>query len=86
MQQYGTITSKNQITIPAKIAKKLNLKPGEKVKKKKKNGDIIITSAVALVEKLAGSVKLPKRWQGKDVDEVIELAKYEYFKKKHRLK
>lgn len=86
MQQYGTVTSKNQITIPAKIAKKLNLQGGEKVSISEKDGDIIITSAVALVEKLAGSVRLPKRWQGKDIDEIIELAKYEHFKKKYRLK
>lgn len=82
----GTITSKRQLTIPAKLAKKLNLKSGEKVSISEKEGSIIITSQLALVEKLAGSVKLPKRWQGKDIDEVIELAKYEHFKKKYHLK
>lgn len=86
MSQYGTITSKNQITLPIKISQSLNLKPGEKILFSEENGRVVMTPAVKLVEELAGSVRLPKKWQGKDIDEVIELAKYEHFKKKYHLK
>jgi len=83
MQQYGTVTSKNQITIPAKIARKLNLKAGEKVSIAENKGEIVITPAVALVEKLAGSIKVPKHLKGRDIDELIEEAKEKYFAEKY---
>lgn len=40
-------------------------------------------AAVALVEELAGSVPMPKEWQGRDIDEIIEEAKNEHFNKKY---
>lgn len=83
MSQYGTITSKNQITLPIKISQSLNLKPGEKILFSEENGRVVMTPAVKLVEELAGSVPMPKRWKGKDIDEIIELAKEEYFKEKY---
>lgn len=86
MSQYGTITSKNQITLPVKISQKLNLKPGEKILFSEENGRIIMTPAVKLVEELAGSVPMPEKWKGKDMDEIIELAKEEYFKEKYSKK
>lgn len=83
MNQFGTITSKNQLTLPAKFVRKLSLKPGEKVSISEENGRLLITPAVRLVEELAGSVKIPKRLQGKDLNEVIKEAKRRHFMKKY---
>ncbi len=86
MSQLGTITSKNQITLPVKLVKKLNLKPGEKIVFSEENGKLVLTPAERLVEELAGSVPVPKKWQGKDINEIIDLAKDEYFRKKYSKK
>lgn len=37
------------------------------------------SSTIHLIDKLAGSVKIPKKYQGMDIDEMIEKAKTEYF-------
>lgn len=84
MQQIATITSKMQLTVPIGIARKVGLKTGEKVSVDEKEGKIIITPMRALVEELAGSLSLPKRWQGKTMDEIIKEAKEEYFKSKNQ--
>lgn len=41
-----------------------------------------VKSPVSIVEELAGSVKIPKRFKGLDVDEIIEKAKEEHFREK----
>lgn len=83
MSQTATITSKRQITIPSKLFKEIGLKEGEKIIVSEKDGDLVLTPAVKLVKKLAGSIKVPKKWKGKDIDEIIEEAKYEYFRSKY---
>jgi hypothetical protein len=42
-----------------------------------------IKRGIALVEKLAGSVPIPEEWKERDIDEIIEEAKDEYFKEKY---
>ncbi|MBI2086259.1 hypothetical protein HYT74_02875 [Candidatus Daviesbacteria bacterium] len=46
----------------------------------------MLTPAEKLIEELAGSVPMPKKWKGKDIDTIIEEAKEEYFKEKYNLK
>lgn len=41
-----------------------------------------IRVALKLVNELAGSIKVPARLRGRDVDEVIREAKREHFRKK----
>lgn len=83
MTQMATITSKKQLTIPAALFRKAGFKEGQRVIVSEENGSLKITSAEALVEKLAGSVPIPKKWQGKDLDQIIDEARDEYFKSKY---
>lgn len=81
MNQIATITSKRQLTIPSHLFKKASLSEGDKVLVEERNGELRIKKMRDLVEELGGSLKLPKKWKGKDIDQIIEEAKYEYFKK-----
>lgn len=80
--QTATITSKLQFTIPIRIARKVGVKSGEKVQISEENGRITITPMKKMVMELAGSLSLPKKWKGKDIESIITEAKYNYFKKK----
>lgn len=80
MKQTATVTSKRQLTIPVAIFKKLDLKEGERVVVRRERGKITIQPAKNLVEKLAGSVTIPKKFRGLSIGKIIKLAKQEYFK------
>lgn len=82
MKQTATITSKRQLTIPVAIFKELDLKEGERVVVRKERGKITIQPAKNSVEKLAGSVTIPKKFQDLAIDKIIRLAKQEYFQTK----
>lgn len=84
MNQLATITSKKQLTLPAELFRKVGFKVGEKVIVSEENGSLKITSAEKLVEELAGSIPMPKAWKGKNIDQIIEEARDEYFKKKYQ--
>ena len=86
MTQIATITSKKQLTLPAELFRQVGFRVGEKVIVSEENGSLKITSAERLVEELAGSVPMPKKWRGKDIDEIIEEARNEYFSKKYQSK
>lgn len=81
MSQLATVTSKRQLTIPASIFYDLNLKKGQKVVVSKKDGAIVIEPALSLVDRLAGSVKIPSKFKGMSLEEVIKKAKKEHFGK-----
>lgn len=82
MPQVATITSKRQLTIPVKIYKRLGFKSGQKVVVYETDNGLKIEPLLSLVEKLAGSVKLPKRFKGKSVEEMIKIARKERFSKR----
>ena len=77
--QIATITSKNQLTLPVDIVRKIGLKIGQKVIVSEEGGKVVITPAEDLVEELAGSLKMPKKWKGRSMEEIIEKSKREYF-------
>lgn len=81
MTQLATITSKKQLTLPSEVFKKAGLRIGQKVIVSEENGHLLITPAEVLVEELAGSVKIPKRLRSKDIDQIIEESKKQYFTK-----
>ena len=83
MTYVATITSKRQLTIPVGIFTDFGLKEGQKLLlSADENGRLIKVEPVSSVlERLAGSVKMPKRFKNKSVEEIIELAKKEYFAK-----
>lgn len=83
MSQMATITSKKQLTLPSALFKKAGFKVGQKVIVTEENGSLKLTSAERLVEELAGSVPIPKKWQGKALDQIIDEARDEYFKNKY---
>ena len=82
MVQVATLTSKRQLTIPAKIFRKLRLRAGQKLIVREKKGEITLTPALNLVEDLAGSVKVPAKYKGLSADEIIDRSKKDYFSKK----
>jgi len=84
MQELATITSKRQLTIPADIFRRLNMGEREKVFVSEENGVIKIVPALQLLDRLAGSVKIPKRFKGLTSSEMVRKAKEEYFKKKYQ--
>ena len=86
MNQMATITSKNQLTLPVELFRKVGFRIGEKVIVSEENGSLKIISAEKLVEELAGSIPMPKEWEGKDIDQIVEEARDEYFKKKYQSK
>ena len=69
--QIATITSKNQLTLPVDIVRKIGLKVGQKVIVSEEGGKVVITPAEDLVEELAGSLKMPKKWKGRSMEEII---------------
>ncbi len=82
MQQLATITAKRQLTIPITMFKRMGLQTSRKVFVRAVGNQLIIEPATSLVLSLAGSVKIPDRYKGKSADEMIAIAKREYFKKK----
>ena len=79
MSQMATITSKKQLTIPAAIFRQAGLQIGQRVIVSEENGSLKITSAERLVDELAGSVPIPKKWIGKSIATIKEEAIKEYF-------
>ena len=73
------ITDKRQITIPAKIFDYLGLQEGDRLIVKAKSNKLILQRSQDLIDDLAGSVKLPKKYKGKPLNWVINEAKTEYF-------
>ncbi len=86
MNQMATITSKKQLTLPAELFRRAGFKIGQKLIISEENGHLILTSAEKLVEELAGSIPVPKEWAGKNIDQIIEEARDEYFKEKYQNK
>ena len=84
MSQLATITSKKQLTLPAELFRKVGFKIGQKVVVSEQNGSITITSAEKLVKDLAGSLPMPKKWQGKSIESIKEEAITEYFRHKYK--
>jgi len=82
MTYTATITSKRQITLPASLFSDLGLRKGQKLTITKRGDELVMTSALAAMYRLMGSVKRPEKFKGMDIDEMIEKAKMEYFSKK----
>lgn len=82
MNYMATITSKRQLTIPAAIFAALNLRDGEKVLVSTEKNAIKVSPVLQLVNHLAGSVIIPKRFQNLTSEQMVSKAKKEYFQKK----
>jgi AbrB family looped-hinge helix DNA binding protein len=82
MQQIVSITSKNQITLPVKITRLLNINRGDRLVIKVESGRIIMEKAQQLLDDLAGSLYLPKKYRNKSLSYIVKEAKKEYFTSK----
>ncbi len=82
----ATVTSKMQFTIPMAIARVVGIKSGERVDVAEEEGRIVITPMRQLIEELAGSIAVPKHLKGRDLDEIIEEGKEQYFRSKYQSK
>lgn len=79
ISQTATLTSKGQITIPAKLLKKTQIKKGQKVIFYLEGNSIRLESAVDMVKRLSGSFPTPPKYRGKNIDDIIRQAKEEHF-------
>ncbi len=86
MSQMSTITSKKQITLPVDAFRKAGFREGQKIIVTEENGRLILTPAEKLVEELAGSLPMPKEWEGRDINEIVEEGISEYFNEKYKQK
>ena len=82
MNYLATITSKRQLTIPVELFELMAFQEGQKVIISKMDDGMKVEPALALVDRLAGSVKVPKRFKNLSADQIIIKAKKEYFSKK----
>ena len=82
MQKKVRITSKRQITIPKKLYDKLDFQKGEVLVLRDSGGGIMMEKPTQVLDDLAGSVKLPNRFQGLSSQEIVKKAKKEYFSAK----
>ena len=84
MMQMATITSKRQLTLPAELFRRAGFKIGQKVNISEEDGRLMLTPMERLVEELAGSLPMPRKWRNKNIDKIIEEAKKEYFRSKYK--
>jgi len=78
----ATITSKRQLTIPVAVFRKAGFRNGQKVLLQEDKGVVKIRPVTSIIEMLAGSVTVPKRFQGRSPNQILKLAKKEYFAKR----
>jgi len=86
MTQLATITSKKQLTLPTALFRKAGFREGQKVIVSEENGSLKLTPVKKIIEELAGSIPIPNKWKGKEIDEIVDLARTEYLKEKYHLK
>lgn len=86
MTYTATLTSKGQITIPAKILKEKNLKKGQKLIFHSENGRIYIETTVDMINRLSGSFPMPQKFKGMDIDKIIKISKEEHYKNRIKQK
>jgi len=79
MLETVRISSKRQITIPARVFHWLGLGQGDQLVVEVKDQTMVLQKAQNLLDELAGSVKLPKRFKNKPIDLIIKSAKDDYF-------
>jgi len=82
MLQTVKISSKRQITIPADIFNFLKLNEGDRLIVNIDEGKIVMEKSQKLLDEIAGSLYLPKKYKDKTLDFIIRDSKQEYFSTK----
>ena len=80
------ITSKKQLTLPAKLFRAAGLKEGQEIAISLENGRLVLTPPEQMVEQLAGILNdaAPSEWKGRDIDLIIEEARKTYFRRYYK--
>lgn len=86
MYSTVTISSKRQITIPAKIFNKLALRKGDVLEVEENNGRLIVQKETAILNSLKGFLVTPIGLKNIKIDDIIQLSKAKHFKDKYRVK
>lgn len=81
MIQTVRITSKRQITIPAELFRALNLAEGDRLAAQVEKGRLLMQKSQNILDEIAGSLVVPRKYKGMPLDKIIDKAKKEYFKK-----
>lgn len=77
----ATVTSKRQITIPAKLFRELGLKVGDVLNITKTDDDKLqLQNQIDLINNLAGSVQVPEKYKGLSIEELKQKTIQDYFK------
>ena len=74
MTYTATLTGKQQLTIPAALFRRLNWKIGQKVLVSQNGSTLSITAALDLIDRLAGSVPVPKKFKELTTDQIVDRA------------
>lgn len=74
-----TVTSKRQITLPAKLFVELGIEKGQKLQIRQQGRELVMSLELDELHELMGSVKRPKKFAELGVDEMIAQAKNEYW-------
>ena len=77
-----TVTSKRQITLPAKLFVELGFEKGQKLQIKRQGRELVMSLELDELHELMGSVKRPKKYARLEIDEMIDQAKEKYWNKK----
>lgn len=76
------ISSKRQVTIPVKIFNLLKLSQGDELVMEVMDNRVVVQKAQAVLDEASGSLSLPRKYKGLQLDEVIAQAKQEHFTSK----
>lgn len=79
MQQLVKLSSKRQITIPAELFRRLNLKQNDTLLLELNDDVLEMRKAQSILDNLEGSIRMPEHYKGKDVEFIIRDAKQKYF-------
>ena len=83
MTYTATVTSKNQITLPSKLYKKLGLTKGSKITFIDEGKKITVTAQKSIIDNLANSIRIPNYLNNAIIKTAIEKGKSSYFKNKY---
>ncbi len=86
MTYTATVTSKRQITLPAKLFADFQIEPGDKLLINRHGQVLVMQKQLDLVKQLAGSVRVPAAYRKLSFDQMIKQAKADFFANKYKNK
>jgi AbrB family looped-hinge helix DNA binding protein len=78
MTYTATVTSKRQITLPAKLFSDFDISPGDKLLISRQGEVLIMQRQLDLVDRLAGSVQPPSRYKALSFERMLKQAKQDF--------